>query len=327
MKRCLFYIIFTMLVLCAFSAQHLCADRPMPSLQSAAERAVGTKSACVVAIDPRDGRILALVNKDMAYRKSYPPGSILKLLTAYAGLESGVLDPDATIDCRNLHKVDNTPLRCSLAGGHGKVDLVHALSRSCNVYFYKLGEKLGPSRLLKCFRDFGLGSVCGGDIADQKSGSVPGNLVKRVDIAKASIGQAKNLRVTALQMAVITSAIANGGIEYAPHLNTSTKPLIFRRIKPRPGTFDILRKGMRLAVAEGTAKRASVQGLTVCGKTGSPETEQFDEYRHGWFVGFAPYEAPEIVVVVFSEWGHGGDESAPIARKVLQAWLKAGRNN
>jgi len=294
------------------NARHL-----RPSLQAAAERAVGKESACVIAIHPATGRILALVNEEMACRKAYPPGSILKLLTAFAGLDEGIVTPETTVECRNFHKSGTETLICSLPGGHGKVSLEDAIAHSCNVYFYTLGERLGPERLLKHFRSFGLGKRFGGYPHNQAPGSMPVGLNGEAEVAKAAIGQARDLRVTPLQMAVITAAIANGGTEYAP---SRGKPSVLRRIHARPGTFEALRKGMRMAVVNGTAKEARVPGLSVCGKTGSPETDANPEFRHAWFVGFAPYDRPEIVVVVFAEWGHGGETAAPIARKVFEAY-------
>lgn len=316
-----------MALLSAFSSHAVSAKTASLSaaqisrLQSYAEQAVGGKRACIVAIDPRSGRILALANEDMACRKAYPPGSIIKPLTAYAGLESGSAARELTIECRNALRVDGKALKCSLAGGHGKVGIEKAIAKSCNIFFYKLGQLVGEQRLLACFRDFGLGRGCGG-IPGQTAGSIPSHLRSRSEIARASIGQSANLRVTALQMAVIASAIANGGTEYVPTMDLGGKAVVLRRLGARPGTFELLRKSMRMAVTEGTASRAVVAGLAVCGKTGSPSTEQNPDYRHAWFIGFAPYDRPEIAVAVFSEWGHGGAEAAPIARKVFAAWKR-----
>lgn len=292
-----------------------------PSLQAAAQNAVGKQSACVIAMDPRNGRILALVNEDMAVRKAYPPGSIAKLLTAFAGLEEGVVAPDEAMECRNFHSVDGRKLICTLPGGHGSVRLEEAIALSCNVYFYRLGEALGPERFLKHIRRWGIGSPVPAWPGPQAAGHCP-SPSDRLSTARAAIGD--GMSVTALQMAVITSAIANGGFIYSS-CSTPATPAVHHRIRTRPGTFETIRNGMRMAVFRGTAKDASIPGIEVCGKTGSPATLANPQYRHGWFVGFAPYNRPEIVVVVFAEWGHGGTHAAPIARRVFEAYAKTHR--
>ncbi|MHB1457674.1 MAG: penicillin-binding transpeptidase domain-containing protein [Armatimonadota bacterium] len=292
------------------------------SFQTSVERIIGKKQVCAVAIDPRNGRILALVNPNMAVTKAYPPGSIIKLLTAYAGLKSGMGTREQTIECRNSLTIEGKRLICSQAGGHGKVNLEKAIAQSCNIYFYKLGISIGEQQLLKCFHDFGLGQRTGIPVSNENTGSVPKSFQSRTEIAHAAIGESDRLRVTAIQMAVITAAIVNGGTEYVPRIAKSDKPKVLRRVYSLSGAFGLLRKSMRLAVTEGTAKKAGVSGLSVCGKTGSPATADNPDYRHGWFVGFAPYEKPEIVLVVFNEWGHGGTDAAPIAGKILSAWTR-----
>ena len=293
------------------------------SFQHSVEKIIGKQQICVVAIDPRNGQILALVNPDMSYRKAFPPGSIIKLLTTYAGLENGIATPGKTIECRNLLVVDSKRLICSKSCGHGIVNLQDAISKSCNVYFYKLGQQIGEQKLLKCFHDFGLGKRTGISISGENPGSVPERLSSRIEIARTAIGESNTLRVTAIQMAVITAAIANGGTVYTPKTGNAGKPVILHKIDSRLGTFAFLRKAMRLAVTEGTAKKADIPGLSVCGKTGSPAVEDNPSYRHGWFIGFAPYEKPEIALAVFTEWGHGGTDAAPVARRVLSAWNRS----
>lgn len=319
---CAFLILFIVPTMCP-SVVHGVPSYRRSAFQASIEKIVGRRPVCVVAVDPRNGRILALVNQRMAIISAYPPGSIIKLLTAYAGLESGIADPEKVVECRNTLVVDGKRLICSQSGGHGKVNLEKAIAESCNVYFYKLGISMGEQNLLRSFRDFRLGVCTGIPIAGEIPGSVPGRLGGRIEIARAAIGESDRLRVTAIQMAVITAAIANGGTEYVPRIGGAGKPIASRRLDSRPGTFALLRKAMRLAVTEGTAKKAGVKGLSVCGKTGSPATAENPDYRHGWFVGFAPYEKPEIALVVFTAWGHGGTDAAPIAGKVLSAWNKS----
>jgi penicillin-binding protein 2 len=227
----------------------------------------------------------------------------MKLITAFAGLEEGLVTPETTVECRSYHKSGGEALICSKEGGHGQVDLEHALAHSCNVYFYKLGERLGAERLAKYSKLFGLRPTIG-----------------KSSIARAAIGEADGLKVSPMRMAVIMAAIANGGTEYSPEVGTSGKPTVLRKIPARQGTYPLLRRGMRMAVVEGTARNALVPGLNVCGKTGSPAADNQPEYRHAWFIGFAPYDRPNIAIVVFCEWGHGADQAAPIARQVFKAY-------
>lgn len=278
----------------------------------------------VVAIDPRNGSIIGIANKKMAYKTAYPPGSILKLITAYAGLKAGKVDFNKTVECRNAYRVEGVKLICSLAGGHGKVGLEKAIAQSCNVYFYQLAKAIGEQRMLGAFHDFGLGSKTGA-FRDEAAGNVPTRIPDAVSLVRSGIGEVNGLRVTPLQMAVFAGAIANGGTLYKPFEEGIGKASIIKRAKADVKIYNILRKSMRATVLQGTAKKAAVNGLSVCGKTGSPSIENEPKYRHGWFIGFAPYANPEIAVAVFTEYGHGGTDAAPVAGKVFSLWkqLKA----
>lgn len=307
-----------------------CARSPITQsspLQLAAERAVGTRRACVVALDVRNGRVLALVNADMACRRSYPPGSILKLLTAFAGLESGLIKAEESTECRGVRVYGRQRLVCSAVGGHGKMDLRSAIAQSCNMYFYGLGRKLGPAGLIGCWREFGLGGLTGTSGTSESRGCIPHVLRGDAEIARAAVGQAPGLKITPLQMAIVCSAIANGGIEYSPITSPKAKPKVLRRIPSHPGTLQLIRNAMRMAVVEGTARRAYLSAVQVCGKTGSPEVDGHPQFRHAWFAGFAPYRHPQIAVVVLSEWGHGGHDAAPIAREVFRAYAASHHTN
>lgn len=285
------------------------------SLQTIAEQAIGKADACVVALDPRDGRVLALVNRRIARGEAFPPGSVAKLVVAFAGLREGLVDRGTVIECRNVHKCGSRTLICSRPGGHGRVGLEQALAESCSVFFYRLGERLGADRLIRYYRRFGLGYGLG---------KLPSQLANQFELDQASVGMHQAMRVTPLAMAVMTAAMANGGTLYRPSIGAGDRLAVSRRIDARPGSFERVRAGMRRAVVDGTARRASVPGLDVCGKTGSPEVPSNPKYRHAWFAGFAPYDRPRIVVVVFARWGHGGDAAAPIARRVFAGWRDYG---
>jgi penicillin-binding protein 2 len=263
-------------------------------------------------MEPSTGRILALVNPEAAHR-AWPPGSVIKPLEAVAALESGAASTCTEVECRNVYDTGGTRLLCSRPGGHGRVRVEDALAFSCNVYFYKLGERMGPGRLIAAWKEFGLG-----DGRDPSKGSVLCTVSGRGALARAAVGEAPGLAVTPVQMACAVSAIANGGVVYACTGKGNLR--VLRRIKARTHVYDTVRRGMRRAVLSGTAKRAGVPGLSVCGKTGSPQTEKDPRFRHAWFAGFAPLDSPKVVVVVFLPWGHGGSDAAPVAAKIFKAW-------
>jgi penicillin-binding protein 2 len=151
--------------------------------------------------------------------------------------------------------------------------------------------------------------------------SLPAAVSGRDALARAAVGEAPGLAVTPMQMASAVSAIANGGVLYSCAGKGS--PRVLRRIHARPHVFDTVRRGMRRAILFGTARKASIPGLSICGKTGSPQNVKDPRFRHAWFAGFAPFDRPEVAVVVFVPWGHGGSDAAPIAAKIFKAWKSA----
>jgi len=224
-------------------------------LQRAAWQAIEGKAGSVVAMDPRDGAILAMVSSpsfdpnlfnegisselwkqlqgnpfaplsNKAISGQYPPGSTYKLIVAAAALEEGNISPETKIFCNGSYTLGNRTYRCWKKGGHGHVDLHQALVGSCDVYFYTVGKMLGVDKIAEYARRFGLGNFAGIDLPNEKKGLVPTKEWKLKKKKEAwqmgetisiSIGQGFNL-VTTLQLANAYSAFANGGILWRPYV-------------------------------------------------------------------------------------------------------------
>ena len=359
-------------------------------LQRVAEdiMAADEKSGAVVAVDVNSGRILAaasaptleldkfiggisyknwramldnprhpLINKIV--QGQYPPGSTYKMVTAAAGLGEGVITPDSIIYCPGHYKFGNRIYRCWKHSGHGAVDLNRALSESCDVYFYQVGQRLGVDRLAKYARMFGLGRKTGVEMEHEKSGLIPtaawkkkrfGKVWQEGETLSIAIGQGFDL-VTPLQLAFVTATVANGGTLYKPGLVEQVRdpdgkvierfePEIVDRLSGQGRNLALIRKGLTEAVngRHGTGRRARLKdlGITVAGKTGTAQVVRLKQYRHlkdkdipykyrdhAWFTCFAPAENPEIAVTVLVEHGfHGGSGAAPVAKAVLEAYFR-----
>ncbi|HEB70580.1 MAG TPA: penicillin-binding protein 2 [Desulfobulbus sp.] len=359
-------------------------------LQRTAEEAMaaGDKSGAVVALDVNSGRLLALasapvleldkfiggishknwqemldnplhplVNKIV--QGQYPPASTYKLVTAVAGLAEGVITADSIIYCPGYYRFGNRTYRCWKRSGHGAVDLNRALSESCDVYFYQVGQRLGVDRIAKYAHLFGLGRKTGVEMEHEKAGLIPTAAWKKKRYGKAwqegetlsvAIGQSFNL-VTPIQLAFMTATVANGGTLYKPglvenvrdpdgHIIKQFEPEVVDRLEGQGRNLQLVRKGLIEAVngRHGTGRRARLKdlGITVAGKTGTAQVVRLKQYKHlkdkdipykyrdhAWFTCFAPAENPEIAVTVLVEHGlHGGSSAAPVARAVLETYFR-----
>lgn len=330
-------------------------------IQEVAERAMGNKVGAVVVMNPQNGEILALVSKpnfepnfflskistkdwsnlvhhpnkplqNRAIANKYPPGSVFKIVTASAALESGKTTAASEFFCSGKYRLGKGLFRCWRRAGHGKINFVQGIAQSCDVVFYQLGRELGMKELGKFAELFGLGSPTGIDLAGEVAGRVPTKMWKKIsfrgepwyggDTINTSVGQGF-LQVTPLQMAVMTSIIANGGKRVKPHL-LKTKTLRGEELSLSKQTIDVIKEGMIKAVAEakGTGHSAYLPGLSIAGKTGTAEDPPRGE-PHAWFVSFAPADNPKMVIVVFVEQGgKGGEVAAPIAREIYKQAIK-----
>lgn len=301
-----------------------------------------------------------LLNKTI--QATYEPGSIFKMVTAIAGLETGAITTKEKINDTGIYKIGNQQYKCwyysSYHRGHGYLNVTQALQKSCNYFFYETGLRMGIDNLSKYALHFGLGKKTGIELPSESAGSVASKETKQNsnrgdknwyqgDTAISSIGQGDN-NYTPMQIARYISAIANGG--------TVVNPTIIKTILNSDGTevskeeirnytnetlgidttddgiqisqesMNIAREGMRMAASEagGTAYNVFKNfKVEVAGKTGSAEAGANNETVHAWFVCFAPYENPEVAVVVMIENGGHGNYAAEVARDILNQYFGA----
>ncbi len=270
----------------------------------------------------------------------YAPGSTFKVLVAIAGLESGAISQEERVYCNGSTRIYGRTRLCWKRGGHGWVDLRKALAHSCNVYFYKAGQKIGIESIHEYGDMFNLGRARGLDIPGEAGGVLPSDAWKRQargerwypgDTISVAIGQGL-LAVTPLQMATLMSGVGTRGLLPYPGLIAKGRKES-SRLKISEETFDLIHQALSDVVTEGTARRAAVEGYQVAGKTGTAQVYKFsagidadkmDKARrdHAWFVGYAPADNPQIAfAVVVEHGGHGGTTAAPIARKVLKTFF------
>ncbi|MCX6550002.1 MAG: penicillin-binding protein 2 [Acidobacteria bacterium] len=357
-------------------------------LQQAAEdafRALGYSGAAAF-LDPRTGEVLALVSlpaydpnafaagidratwgrlntdplrplQNRATQGRYSPGSTFKAVVATAALEEGVITPDFKVFCPGGATFYDRFFQCNVKGGHGVVDLRHAIERSCNVYFYTVGNMLGVDRIHKWAQILGLAGRTGIDLPNESESIVPSTAWKKAktgekwyagETISVAIGQGQ-VSVTPIALAEMYAAVANGGVHYAPRLLKGINDGSGWRDVPgseaagtalKPGTIAALHDGLWLVVnGAGTGGRARIEGHDVAGKTGTAQVislqggkqaagkTDMDLRDHGWFAFFAPRDHPEIAGVVLAEHGEHGSNAAPIARHVLDTYFakKAGR--
>jgi cell division protein FtsI/penicillin-binding protein 2 len=337
-------------------------------LQRRAEALLGNRVGAIVALDPRDGAVLALASRptfdpselggsrepptaallDRATEATYPIASLFKVVAMAAGLESGEYDPASPFRCTGLWRGlgSGPPLEDSVTAGHGALTLSEGLVQSCNVVFYEVAKRLDdmdPNLLPAVARGFGLGAPTGLVGLDEAAGTIPdprtredaGGVWSVRDAAELAIGHG-GMGATPLQVARLYAALANGGTLRAPVLVRQVVDADGRVLRAQGSEPDgrlpladehlaAIQAAMRGVVAEprGTAAVA-FRGFPVpaAGKTGSAESD--DARLHAWFVGYAPIDAPEIVVVALVEHGGGGGETAaPLVRGVLEAYFSA----
>ena len=294
--------------------------------------------------------------RNRAIQNHYPPGSIHKAIVAAALLEEGIVDGDSTVTCRGQFRYGRRNYRCWKRGGHGVVDLKTALKRSCDVYFYTYGVQLGIDKLAEHAKTFGLGGRTGIELGGEQPGLVPSSEWKQRrfgevwypgETVSASIGQGYNL-YTPLQLAVAYAAIANGGTVHRPRLvlrlddrdgvTERRFPVKERgRVSVSAEHLERVREGLQAVVQEpgGTGGRVRIPGILVAGKTGTAQVVRLEQYEgleeheipvrfrdHAWFGAYAPADDPKIAIGVFVEHGlHGSSAAAPIARRIIEAWL------
>jgi penicillin-binding protein 2 len=359
------------------------------AMQKAAEEGFRTFGywGSAIVLDPRNGDVLTLVSlpaydpnafasgidraayqalitdklrplQNRAIQGRYSPGSTFKLVVATAALEEGLITPSFRVSCGGGASFYGRYFQCHLKGGHGSVDLRHAIEKSCNVYFYTLGNMLGVDKIHKAAVNLGLHGKSGIDLPNEQESLVPSTEWKQRtrnekwyagETISVAIGQGYNA-VTPMGLAVMMSTLANGGTRHIPRLvravddgsgwkdvpppNNPYPPLKFK-----PQTIEAIHDGLWLAVnGAGTAGRARILGRDVAGKTGTAQVislqgrerargSSMDLRDHGWFVFMVPRGKPELAGVIFAEHSEHGYLAAPIARHIIETYYaeKEGR--
>ncbi len=291
-------------------------------------------------------KYLALVNSpdkvlfNRAISGAYQPGSIIKPILSIAALEEDIITPTTQINSVGGISVGGLFFPDWKKGGHGMVDVTKAIAESVNSFYYLIGggdrinsqnKYLGLEAIVRYYELFWLGRKTGIDLPNEQTGFLPTpewrKSVKKDrwyigDTYNISIGHGDML-VTPLQASIFTAALANNGLVYKPHFIMKGKVESERIAIPlSQANLDIVKKGMRQAVVYGTARRLNSLPFAVAGKTGTAQTPG-NKPPHSWFVGFAPYDKPEVVITVLvEEGGEGSAMAIPIAYEVLSQWYK-----
>jgi len=283
---------------------------------------------------------------DRTIQSVFPPGSTFKLVLALAALSTHTIDPNWSISCPGYYRYGSRVFKCWKAKGHGRVNLYQAIQQSCNVYFYQLGLKVGIDNWSKYAKLLNFGQKTGIDLPQENSGTVPDR--KMLDrlygkekwtqalMLNLAVGQGE-LVVTPLQMLQLAEIIAQKGRFYQPHLLDHThNPLTGETTYVKVDSsfidaipefaFDRVREGMRMVVQSGTGRAATVPNVEVAGKTGTAQNPHGKD--HAWFVGFAPFDKPQVAIVVLVEnGGGGGGVAAPKAGTLLKLYFSKNAAN
>lgn len=285
-----------------------------PTVREVAIEALGNWNGSVVVVDPNSGRILSIVNQQMALGSAFTPCSTFKPVVALAALKEGIITPD-------------TELR---VGRRTRMNVIDALAHSNNPFFTRLGQELGFRRLAGYARAFGFGEKAGLNIPGESPGRFPAEAPKDGSVGFMS-SYGRNIEVTALQMAAVISAIANGGTLYylqyprTPEEVAQFEPRVRLRLDDLAAYIPQIKQGLAAAVIYGTAKLAYDPEEQIYGKTG---TCSEDGARLGWFVSYANEQQPKYVVVVLLRGGRSmyGPHAAEIAGRLYRSLRQKEQN-
>ena len=327
-------------------------------LQKAAEAALKDQKGAIVALDPRDGSVRAMVSNPSfdpnifsypitaaIWKKvqakgnpfvnralqGFPPASTFKVVTQSAGMESGKYPPNTILNTSAYLNVGGTAFAEWNHAGFGAIGYVRALAMSSNTFHGQIGRGVGGPTLIKWARRYGFGKKTGIELPEETPGLIVDGAWKQKlfhwqwtdgDSVNMSIGQGFTL-ATPLQVAVMLAVPANGGYKVKPHLFKDNRPEHWREsLHLKPSTIEPLRKGLRAVVAGGTGKALDQPDLPpAAGKSGTAQAPPGK--NHAWFGAFAPFDKPEIVVVAFAEHsgGGGGKTAGPMVRQVMEAYF------
>lgn len=325
------------------------------NLQKVAYDALGNYRGAVVVMEPSTGRILAMVSKpdynpntliedweslnssekapllNRVTQGLYPPGSTFKTLTALAYLREYGVDNTYEFTCKGEFKEANSVIHCYKNKAHGIEDIKASYYHSCNSSFANLATKIDPIMLKNVAEDFLFNQDLSIAIGTSKSKCTITAETEMAVRMQTAIGQGQT-QITPLMNAMITAAVANDGVMMSPYVVERVEQSngeVVRKTKEKKLTTPMtseeasyLADLMRSTVTDGTGSKLSSLSVKAAGKTGSADHKE-GEKAHAWFVGFAPYENPEIVVsVVVESVGTGSEYAVPIAKEIFEAYFK-----
>jgi penicillin-binding protein 2 len=329
-------------------------------LQAAADKALGNRRGAIVALDPNNGAVLAMVSypsfdpnifsKQKLSQKdwesvqgkdhplvnralsAFPPASTFKIVTTTAGLESGKFSPDTILQTYGSLNIGGVNFGEWNHAGFGPLGFPRAIAMSSDTFFYQVGRKVGGPTLIEWTRKYGFGQKTGIEFVNEESrGLVPDEKWKQKawkmpwtigDTINMSIGQGA-LQVSPLQSAIMFSVPANGGYRVKPHLLKDNEQAKSWResLNMKATTISVLRDGLRKVVSEGTGKRLDIPSIPpASGKSGTAEAG-IGRPNHTWFGAYAPSNKPEIVVVAFGE--NSGDHGGTVCGPMVLQVLEA----
>jgi penicillin-binding protein 2 len=333
-------------------------------LQKLSEEALGDTRGAIVAIDPRDGAVRAMVSRPAfdpniftgnvseaqwaeLQKKEFPfvnrslqgfaPASTFKIVTTAAGIESGKFEPTAVLPTFPFIRAGGIQFWDWNNAGFGPLNFQGAMAMSSDTFFYQVGMRIGGEELIQWTRRFGFGSKTGIELASEESpGLVPDDAWKQENIGygwfqgdtiNMSIGQGF-LQTSPLQVAVMFAVPANGGDLVTPHLlqDNAADRSWRESLDMSPSTIKVLQEGLRQVITAGTARSLNDPSLPAfAGKTGTAEAPPRE--NHAWFGAYIPEDNPELVIVAFAEHsgGGGGSVAAPMVKQILDRYYGSGR--
>lgn len=325
-------------------------------LQQIAYDALGDHRGAVVVMEPDTGKILAMVSKpaydpnvidsqwdelvadeetespllNRATQGLYPPGSTFKILTSLAYIRGNPSYLSYDYNCDGSIKFDDMVIHCYDNKAHGEVDLLQSFAKSCNTSFATIGKSLDLDQYYNLCENFLFNQNLPFTLTcSQSSFTLQKANSSTKEAMQTAIGQGKTL-ITPLHNALIAATVANGGIMMKPyivdHIENANGSLVKKYIPKvyanlmTTGESNYIAKMMRKVVTDGTGKKLNDMKVKAAGKTGSADTE--GKQAHAWFIGFAPYDNPEIVVsIIVENVGTGSDYAVPIAKKIFDAYF------
>lgn len=343
------------------------------NVQIEAERFLEKKKGAIILLDPNNGELIAFASApdysldilsgtishqdwktlqnqsdhpmfNRATMSTYPPGSIFKLITVIAALESGVIDRNWTVTCPGYYKLGRRVFRCNRALGHGKLNLEDALGQSCNVYFYKLMLELGLTNWSNYGKILGFGVRTGIDIPEESKGKIPdeaflnkkygAGIWQRGHLLNLVLGQG-DLLVTPIQIANLMMIIRNEGIYHKPHIARRyfyPSAQVYEDIEGTTSkiavtvsdtTWSVLKAGMKKVIEDdnGTGRIARIPELDIYAKTGTAQNPHGDD--HSWFAGYVEDALKPLVFVIIIENGGAGSSTAgPIGKALIMKYYQ-----